>query len=64
MLEQIDIPNCTINQLKNKVYNLKRNYADVILWRNQTGQGVKENDGEESFISKFGIFITKRYCSH
>jgi hypothetical protein len=58
MLRKLEI-DCTENQLKNKVKNLKKEYTKVISWRNQTGQGVLERDGEESFKSEYLLISIK-----
>ena len=56
-LEKLAFEDCTGIQLKNQVKNLKNKYTKAVEWRNKTGQGVLETDGEESFKSKNRIII-------
>lgn len=51
-LEELKIPFCKVNQLKNYVKNLKDKYIAAVKWRGETGQGVLAEEGEESLQSK------------
>jgi hypothetical protein len=57
MSKAINIPNCEPSQIKGKVKNLRDCYKQTILWRNKTGQGVREEEGEDSFERKERTFI-------
>jgi len=52
-LLKLTLPDCNVNQLKNKVKNLRNKYTAAIEWRNKTGQGVLESEGEDSVKRKF-----------
>ena len=47
----LKLENCTHHQVKNQVRNLKTKYGKALEWRNHTGQGVLEVEGEESVKS-------------
>ncbi|CAL8134472.1 unnamed protein product [Orchesella dallaii] len=49
-LKKLGLEDCTVSQLKNMVANLKRKYIKAIDWRNNTGQGVLDEEGEESVL--------------
>jgi hypothetical protein len=50
MLERTTLPNdIKPILLKNKVRNLRKSYQKAVDWSNQTGQGVREEQGETSF---------------
>lgn len=46
-LESLCFENCSINQLKHHVKNLRNKYTMAIQWRDQTGQGVLQEQGEQ-----------------
>jgi hypothetical protein len=39
LLQNVDLEDCTVSQVKHQVGNLKKKYQTTIDWRNQTGQG-------------------------
>lgn len=51
-LDSLKFSDCTVTQLKNQVRNLKKKFCDAVQWRNQTGQGVLADEGEETFHSE------------
>ncbi|CAL8077085.1 unnamed protein product [Orchesella dallaii] len=51
-LKKLELADCTVSQLKNMVANLKRKYIKAIDWRNNTGQGVLDEEGEESVLDE------------
>jgi hypothetical protein len=48
--------------IRAKVQNLRASYQKCVTWSNQTGQGVKETDGETSFRSERALFIHYSIC--
>ena len=47
-LNALKFEDCSVNQLKNQVKNLRSKYTKTIEWRNNTGQGVLVENGEQS----------------
>jgi hypothetical protein len=45
------------SQVGNKWDMMHRNYIETIKWKNETGQGVLEADGEETFHSRYLTII-------
>lgn len=60
ILASINLTDCSLAQIKGKIRHLKKKYISTIQWRNQTGQGVLEKEGECTFkaatISKCPYF--------
>ncbi len=44
MLEKLQLCNCDITQLKNKIQAMKKKYEYTRTWINETGQGILEDD--------------------
>ncbi|ODN01425.1 hypothetical protein Ocin01_05238 [Orchesella cincta] len=51
MLKKLSFNDCSVSQLKNMVNNMKRKYIAAKDWRGAAGQGVLEEEGEESVLA-------------
>jgi hypothetical protein len=50
MIEESDLPSdIKVTSLSNKARAMRDAYKKAVIWSNQTGQGVKETDGDSTF---------------
>jgi len=49
------LTNCTPTIVRDKVRHLQTKYKEALKWRDETGQGIRETDGEKTFEGKFKL---------
>jgi len=49
VLDKLNFDHCSSSQLKNQVYHRKQKYLKTREWRDNTGQGVLSESGEDTF---------------